>query len=171
MRKGKARDGSAAQPVDSTSFRREFTRLEREYVLARSILAARHATGMTKRDFAKAVGTSKGKVSRWERAETIPRLEMLQRIANASGISFQIVIVPLDPSEKSGARDGAVQTSTGRKRTTRKSGKKSSARTPRRSTATKSSARKGSTSRSTTTRQSRRKDATRKSSSGGATQT
>ena len=104
MPKGNTGDGSSSEPVKGESFRGGFTRLEREYVLARSILAARHATGM-----------SKGPSPRqWERrgktvvvgtpAEATPRLEMLQRIANVTGLSFQIGIEPLETPESSSTK-------------------------------------------------------------------
>ena len=166
MPKRKADDGSNPHPVEGSRFRGEFTRLEREYALARSILAARTASGMSKKDFAKAVGTSKGKLGRWERAEAIPRLEALQRIANATGLSFQIGIEPLEDPNASNTRTGSPKASAGRKSTARKStGRKSSARksTARKSTGRKSSARKRPTRRTTTRKSSARKGAARKS--------
>jgi transcriptional regulator with XRE-family HTH domain len=176
MPKRNAGDGSPSEPVKGESFRGEFTRLEREYVLARSILAARHATGMSKGAFAKAVGASKGKLSRWERAEAIPRLEVLQRIANVTGLSFQIGIEPLETPErasiKRSAKRSVTRKASPKKTTTRKS-------TGRKSTTRKGSARKagagssaatGSTGRKTPVRagKSSRAKGTRKSSAGGA---
>jgi transcriptional regulator with XRE-family HTH domain len=179
MPKRNAGEGSPGEPVKGESFRGEFTRLEREYVLARSILAARHATGMNKGAFAKAIGASKGKVSRWERAEAIPRLEVLQRIANVTGLSFQIGIEPLEAPEPAGSKP-----SDKRSATRKASAKKTTTRKPSRakSTTRKSSARKtgagtsastGSTGRKSSvggaSRKSPRAKRTRKSSAGGAT--
>jgi transcriptional regulator with XRE-family HTH domain len=169
---GKASD----QPIKGEAFRGEFTRLEREYVLARSILAARHATGMTKRDFAKAIGASKGKLARWERAETIPRLETLQRIADVTGLSFQIGIEPLEASRPSGTRAGERKgTSGGRKRATQKTtGGGASARQRRtRKASTRKSSRAGSSKSSGGTKSSVKKRSTsgRKSAGRKSTRT
>ncbi|MDP9233896.1 MAG: helix-turn-helix domain-containing protein [Actinomycetota bacterium] len=177
MPKRNAGDGSPNEPVKGKSFRGEFTRLEREYVLARSILAARHATGMSKGAFAKAVGASKGKLSRWERAEAIPRLEVLQRIANVTGLSFQIGIEPLEtpkPASTKTSKRSATRKAPGKKATARKSSE-------RKSTTRKSSARKTGAGRSAATESTGRKspvraasakwsraEGTRKSPAGGA---
>jgi transcriptional regulator with XRE-family HTH domain len=156
----------SAQPVEGETFRGEFTRLEREYVLARSILAARKATGMTKAAFAKAVGTSKGKLARWERAETIPRLESLQRIADVTGLSFQIGIEPLNaPSAASASGSKTGPASSGRQRAAGKATtKKSSSRTSARRT-TRSAARKdpASGARKTVSKRTAGKTTARKS--------
>ncbi|HEX3325378.1 MAG TPA: helix-turn-helix domain-containing protein [Actinomycetota bacterium] len=178
MPKRNAGDGSPSEPVKGESFRGEFTRLEREYVLARSILAARHATGMSKGAFAKAVGASKGKLSRWERAEAIPRLEVLQRIANVTGLSFQIGIEPLETpkpaSTKTSNKRSATRKASGKKTTTRKASERKS--TTRRSSARKTgagrSAATGSTERKSpktaASAKSSRAKGTRKSPAGGA---
>jgi transcriptional regulator with XRE-family HTH domain len=157
-----------SQSDETGSFRGEYKRLEREYVLARSILAARHAKGMTKREFAKAIGTSKGKISRWERAEVVPRIEMLQRIADVTGIGFQIGIEPSlgsgeDSPGASSDRKRATRKSSRRKSTAQRSTSRTSAQSKtarRRSGATKTT-RGASSARSTP---SKRKGTTRRSS-------
>ena len=78
-------------------FRREFESLEPEYQIARTILSARQAIGMSQQALAKKIGTSQSRISLWERAEEVPRLETLKKIANATGVSFHIGIAP-DPS-------------------------------------------------------------------------
>jgi transcriptional regulator with XRE-family HTH domain len=178
MPKRNTGDGSSSEPVEGESFRGEFTRLEREYVLARSILAARHATGMSKGAFAKAVGASKGKLSRWERAEAIPRLEVLQRIANVTGLSFQIGIEPLETPEpastKRSGKRAATRKASAKKTTTRKTGghKSTTRKSSARKTGAGTSASTGSTGRKSSVRGASRKSPrakrTRKTSAGGA---
>lgn len=49
----------------------------------------REAVGMTQTQLADAVGLKQSDISRWERDERIPRWEMIQRIADALGVSTE----------------------------------------------------------------------------------
>lgn len=121
-------------------FRKEFASLEPEYQIARTILSARQAIGMSQQSLAKAIGTSQSRISLWERAEETPRWDTLKKIANATGVTFHIGIEP--------------------------SGNRVSKRNAAQSDPVRKAARKATASRTTTGKAARKKSAGRKRSTG-----
>lgn len=75
------------------NFRARFQESDHEFTIAREILAARRAAGMSQESLAAAIGTSQSRVSKWERGEEMPRIEALYKIAQATGTIAEVALV------------------------------------------------------------------------------
>lgn len=94
MSKWKTLEEFKKELLRDDQFRARFEDHEHEFVVAREILAARRAAGMSQQVLAKAIGTSQSRVSRWERGDEMPRIEALYKIAQATGTSVEVALVP-----------------------------------------------------------------------------
>lgn len=74
-------------------FRSEYDKLQPEFEIARQLIDARINKKMTQEEIAKKVGTGQAVISRLERANASPSLDLLKRVASALGkklvISFK----------------------------------------------------------------------------------
>ncbi len=75
---------------------REYEALEPEYQVARAVLALRLQKGLSQAELAERAGTKQASVSRVERAETVPSLTLLKKLAAALGTRVEIRLVPRD---------------------------------------------------------------------------
>lgn len=75
-------------------FKEIAAKLEPEYQLARSMIAARIKTGMTQAEIAKRAKTNQASISRLETGVAKPSLSFLERVATALGgrvmIKFEV---------------------------------------------------------------------------------
>ena len=72
------------------AFRARFEASEPEFLVAREIIAARKASGLSQEELAKAIGTSQSRISKWEHGEETPRIQALDRIAKATGTKLRV---------------------------------------------------------------------------------
>lgn len=59
-----------------------------------SIEAARVNSGMSRKDWAKAIGSSVYKVKRWETGHAVPNITEMRRISEVSGIPIDCIFFP-----------------------------------------------------------------------------
>lgn len=159
MSNWKTLEAFEAELMRDPGFRDSHEGQQSEYAVAREILQARLASGLSQKALADAIGTSQGRVSKWERAEEEPRIEALRRIAVATG---RVLVVGLFDEETRTARQrrSGAGTRLASKRTTRKTIRSGSS--VRKSTGRKKVAAKVKTGKSTI------KSASRKSSAKSA---
>jgi len=74
-------------------FRRRYDELGPEFALARSLIEARLAAGLTQEELASRMGTSQPVVARLEGGHK-PSLKTLERYAEATGAKLKIELVP-----------------------------------------------------------------------------
>jgi transcriptional regulator with XRE-family HTH domain len=134
MRNWKTLDAFERELLEDDEFREEYEKREPEYRIAREILATRRSIGMSQQVLARLIGTSQSRISMWERGEELPRLDNLQRIADATGSTLHVSLEPTVSPGRAGksrrvTRESAVRKKTGRKTTSGKTaGKRASAR-------------------------------------------
>jgi ribosome-binding protein aMBF1 (putative translation factor) len=92
----KTLDDLKAQLRQNPEFVREYEALEPEYQVACAVLALRLRQGLSQAELAARTGTKQASVSRVERAETIPSLALLKKLAAALGTRVEIRLVPRD---------------------------------------------------------------------------
>jgi len=73
-------------------FRRQYEELGEEFELARSLIEARLAAGLTQEELARRMGTSQPVIARLEAGHK-PSLKTLQRYAEATGAKLKIELV------------------------------------------------------------------------------
>jgi transcriptional regulator with XRE-family HTH domain len=78
--------------------------LEGEYALARALIQARQASGLTQEELAERMHTTQSAVARWESGKHLPSCQTLQRIARATNTDLRISFVPHKPHKKAAAR-------------------------------------------------------------------
>jgi transcriptional regulator with XRE-family HTH domain len=78
--------------------------LEEEYALARALIQARQASGLTQEELAERMHTTQSAVARWESGKHLPSCQTLQRIARATNTDLRISFVPHKPHKKAAAR-------------------------------------------------------------------
>lgn len=100
MNKWKTLDEFKDELFKDANFRARFEESDHEFVIAREILAARRAAGMSQESLAEAIGTSQSRVSKWERGEEMPRIEALYKIAQATGTTAEVALVSGTPGDK-----------------------------------------------------------------------
>ncbi len=76
--------------------------LEEEFELARQLIRARGAAGMTQEQVAAAMGTTQAVVARLESGRAKPSTRTLQRFAQATGSRLQISLQPAKPCRAQG---------------------------------------------------------------------
>ena len=85
-----------AQLRENPDFIREYEALEPEHQVARAVLGLRLQRGLSQTDLAERAGTKQASVSRVERAETVPSLTLLKKLATALDTRVEIRLVPRD---------------------------------------------------------------------------
>ena len=68
--------------------------LEEEYALARALIQARQASGLTQEELAEKMHTTQSAVARWESGKHLPSCQTLQRIAKATNTDLRVSFVP-----------------------------------------------------------------------------
>jgi len=89
-------DDLKTQLRQNPEFVREYAALEPESQVARDVLALRLQRGLSQAELAAKAGTKQASVSRVERAETVPSLTLLKKLATALGARVEIHLVPKD---------------------------------------------------------------------------
>jgi ribosome-binding protein aMBF1 (putative translation factor) len=89
-------DDLKAQLRQDPEFVREYEALEPEYQVARAVLGLRLQRGFSQAELAERAGTKQASVSRVERAETVPSLTLLKKLAAALDTRVEIRLVPRD---------------------------------------------------------------------------
>ena len=92
----KTLDDLKAQLKQNPEFTREYEALEPEYQVARAVLALRLQKGLSQAELAERAGTKQASVSRVERAETVPSLTLLKKLAAALDTRVEIRLMPRD---------------------------------------------------------------------------
>jgi len=77
-------------------FCREYDALEECFDLARELIRARAAAGLTQAEMASRMGVSLKAVARMESGKPAPSLAMLRKYAKAAGCSLSIRLYPCD---------------------------------------------------------------------------
>lgn len=91
LKRGSEREGS----------REAYDACEDQYQLARKLLAARTRAGVTQKEVAAAMGTTKSAVSRLESpGKHSPSVKTLIKYARAVGCDLEIAFVPRPPKKK-----------------------------------------------------------------------
>lgn len=80
--------------LDESEYREEYERLGPEFELARSLIEARTAAGLTQAELALRMGTTQSVIARLEAGRVQPTTATLQRIARATGTRLKIAFEP-----------------------------------------------------------------------------
>lgn len=83
-----------AKWMKDPGYRREYERLESEFEIAQQILDARIKRKITQEELAKRMGTGQAVISRLERANAKPSLSLIQRLAEALNLRFELKFYP-----------------------------------------------------------------------------
>lgn len=76
-----------------TDFAREYEALREEHEIARKIIRARLAAGLTQKELAQRIGTKQSNMSRIENGNCNPSITTLSRIAKATGKKLQVEFI------------------------------------------------------------------------------
>ena len=74
-----------AELLTDPDARREYGDLAPEYEIARAVIRARSAAGLTQAELAERMGTSQSYVARLESGRTLPNMRTFLRVAKATG--------------------------------------------------------------------------------------
>jgi len=83
-----------------SDIRSAYDALEEEFDLARQLIRARGAAGMTQEQVAAAMGTTQAAVARLESGRVKPSTRTLQRYAQATGARLKISLQPAEPRSR-----------------------------------------------------------------------
>ena len=78
------------EQLKNPEFAKEYDTLEEEYELVHQIISTRIAAGLTQKELAEKIGTQQSNISRIEKGNYNPSIEMLKRIANATGTKLHV---------------------------------------------------------------------------------
>ncbi len=84
-----------AELMASPEFRAEYERLRPEFELAKTIIAARAAQGLTQAELAARMKTSQSYIARLESGRVLPSIRTWQRLAAATGTRPKFTLEPL----------------------------------------------------------------------------
>lgn len=87
-------DELRAKLLADPNVRKAYDDLSPEYEVARSIIKARIARGMTQADLAEKMNTSQSFVARLESGNSLPTMKTLLRVAKATGSKPHIELCP-----------------------------------------------------------------------------
>jgi transcriptional regulator with XRE-family HTH domain len=76
--------------LEEPEYREEYERLGPEFELARALIAARAAAGLTQAELAERMGTTQSVIARLESGRVQPTTGTLQRLARATGTRLRI---------------------------------------------------------------------------------
>ena len=80
--------------LDEPDYREEYERLGPEFELARALIGARAAAGLTQAELAARMGTTQSVIARLEAGRVQPTTATLQRVAHATGTRLRIAFEP-----------------------------------------------------------------------------
>lgn len=72
----------------------EYNKLEPEFALASAMIGARIKKKMSQEELAKRVGTGQAVISRLEGMNAKPSISLIQRVADALGLKFELKFTP-----------------------------------------------------------------------------
>ena len=83
---------------DDESFRKEYTAIQPEMEIIRTLIKARKEQNLTQADLAMRTGINQGDISRLERGNRNPSLNMLKKLADGLNMSLRIEFTPKAPA-------------------------------------------------------------------------
>ncbi len=84
-----------AELLQNPEFRAEYERLRPEFELAKTIIAARTAQGLTQAELAARMKTSQAYIARLESGRVLPSMRTWKRLAAATGTRTRVTLEPL----------------------------------------------------------------------------
>jgi len=82
------------EALENPDVKAAYDALEEEYALARALIQARQACGLTQAELAARMHTTQAMVARWESGKHLPSCQTLQRIARATNTDLRVTFVP-----------------------------------------------------------------------------
>lgn len=82
------------QWMKNPKYRYEYEKLAPEFAIAQQIIDARVKRKITQEELAKRMGTGQAVISRLEGANAKPSLSLIQRLADALNLKFEIKFTP-----------------------------------------------------------------------------
>ena len=82
-----------AKYMQDEAFQEEYNRLEETYRIAEKVIQARVAAGLTQAELAKKIGTRQANISRLESGTYNPSIELLMKVAQATGKRLEVNFV------------------------------------------------------------------------------
>jgi transcriptional regulator with XRE-family HTH domain len=92
------------EALENPAVKAAYDALEEEYALARALIQARQASGLTQEELAERMHTTQSTVARWESGKHLPSCQTLQRIARATNTDLRVSFVPHKAPKKAAAR-------------------------------------------------------------------
>lgn len=83
--------------MEDPGYRQEYEALEEEYALARALIEARAAAGLTQAQLADRMGTTQSAVARLESGRSQPSTQTLVKVAAATGTRLRIKFEKMSP--------------------------------------------------------------------------
>jgi len=87
-----------AEWMNDPEYRQEYESLAAEFELARALIEARAAAGLTQEELAERMETSQSAVARMESGKAMPSGRTLERFARATGTRLRISFEPEKPT-------------------------------------------------------------------------
>ena len=94
------RDSLNQRLKDDESFRREYMAIQPEMAIIRALIKARKEQNLTQSDLAMRTGINQGDISRLERGNRNPSLNMLKKLADGLNMSLHIEFTPKTPASE-----------------------------------------------------------------------
>ena len=88
---GKTLNELRADLLQDPGVREEYDRLAPEFEVARAIIGARQAAGLTQAEMAQRMGTPQSYIARLEAGKTMPNLRTIFRVGEATGTRPELV--------------------------------------------------------------------------------
>lgn len=76
------------------TIKKEYEKLNYEFELTNQLLKMRKASGLTQEEIAKKMGTTRSNICRLEKLGTHPRVDTIEKYANACGFSLHFKFKP-----------------------------------------------------------------------------
>jgi transcriptional regulator with XRE-family HTH domain len=92
------------EALENPAVKAAYDALKEEYALARALIQARQASGLTQEELAQRMHTKQSTVARWESGKHLPSCQTLQRIARATNTDLRVSFVPHKAPKKAAAR-------------------------------------------------------------------
>ena len=92
------RDSLNQRLKDDEYFRKEYTAIQPEMEIIRTLIKARKEQNLTQADLAMRTGINQGDISRLERGNRNPSLNMLKKLADGLNMSLRIEFTPKTPA-------------------------------------------------------------------------
>ena len=91
--------------LKNPKYRKSYDALHDEFALARAVIEARKAAGLTQLELAQKMGTTQPVVARLEAGNARPSLRTLERLAEATGSKL---VIALQPCKKGTAKQRVI---------------------------------------------------------------